>query len=120
MTESRDSAGASNTATISWTGGSDSSTANTSYDCYIPTINKTAAGTYDERHEWTVDKTVTPLEQGGYPGDVLVMNGNGGMVSSVRVAEEAARCEPEEGRVLTVLGVARYRVGDYEAALAVL
>ena len=30
-----------------------------------------AAGTYDERHEWTVDKTVTPLEQGGYPGDVL-------------------------------------------------
>jgi N-methylhydantoinase A len=27
----------------------------------------------------------------GYPGDVLVMNGNGGMVSSRRVAEEAAK-----------------------------
>jgi hypothetical protein len=45
--------------------------AETVVDCYIPTIEKTAAGTYDERHEWTVDKTVTPLEQGGYPGDVL-------------------------------------------------
>jgi hypothetical protein len=40
-------------------------------DCYIPTIDKTAAGTYDERHEWTVDKTVDPLEQGGFPGSVL-------------------------------------------------
>ncbi len=31
------------------------------------------------------------LEKGGYPGDVLVMNGNGGMVSSKRVAAEAAK-----------------------------
>ncbi len=31
------------------------------------------------------------LAGNGYPGDVLVMNGNGGMVSSARVAEEAAK-----------------------------
>ena len=31
------------------------------------------------------------LAQGGYRGDVLVMNGNGGMVSSQRVAREAAK-----------------------------
>ncbi len=31
------------------------------------------------------------LAANGYPGDVLVMNGNGGMVSSARVAEEAAK-----------------------------
>ncbi len=31
------------------------------------------------------------LAQGGYAGELLVMNGNGGMVSASRVAEEAAR-----------------------------
>ncbi|MCR9127181.1 MAG: hydantoinase/oxoprolinase family protein [Rhodobacteraceae bacterium] len=31
------------------------------------------------------------LAAGGYPGDVLVMTGNGGMVSSARVAAEAAK-----------------------------
>ncbi|MGI3166103.1 hydantoinase/oxoprolinase family protein [Pseudooceanicola sp. 200-1SW] len=31
------------------------------------------------------------LEQGGYAGELLVMNGNGGMVSARRVATEAAR-----------------------------
>ncbi|PJE30887.1 N-methylhydantoinase A [Pseudooceanicola antarcticus] len=31
------------------------------------------------------------LESGGYGGELLVMNGNGGMVSARRVAEEAAR-----------------------------
>ena len=31
------------------------------------------------------------LESGGYAGELLVMNGNGGMVSARRVAEEAAR-----------------------------
>ena len=40
-------------------------------NCYAPVPSKTAAGTYDERHEWEVEKTVTPLTQGGYPGDVL-------------------------------------------------
>jgi hypothetical protein len=40
-------------------------------NCYAPVPSKTAAGTYDERHEWDVDKTVTPLTQGGYPGDLL-------------------------------------------------
>jgi N-methylhydantoinase A len=31
------------------------------------------------------------LEKGGYRGEVLVMNGNGGMVSAARVSEEAAK-----------------------------
>ena len=31
------------------------------------------------------------LKSGGYHGDVLVMNGNGGMVSAARVAQEAAK-----------------------------
>ncbi|MDJ0824098.1 MAG: hydantoinase/oxoprolinase family protein [Rhodobacter sp.] len=31
------------------------------------------------------------LQEGGYHGQLLVMNGNGGMVSSARVAEEAAK-----------------------------
>ncbi len=31
------------------------------------------------------------LSKGGYGGDVLVMNGNGGMVSATRVAQEAAK-----------------------------
>ena len=38
-----------------------------------------------------VDRLRSELSGGGYKGDVLVMNGNGGMVSSARVAEEAAK-----------------------------
>ncbi len=38
-----------------------------------------------------VDRLRSELSGGGYAGDVLVMNGNGGMVSSARVAEEAAK-----------------------------
>jgi N-methylhydantoinase A len=38
-----------------------------------------------------VKRLRSELEANGYTGDVLVMNGNGGMVSSVRVAEEAAK-----------------------------
>jgi hypothetical protein len=49
----------------------DSSTAITTIDCYAPSISKTAAGTYDERHEWDVVKTVDPTYQAGYPGDTL-------------------------------------------------
>lgn len=63
--------GTSNTALITWTGGNDSSTANTAYTCYAPSITKTAFGTYDEKHDWVVEKTVDPLSQSGYPGDVL-------------------------------------------------
>ncbi|MCG6903335.1 MAG: hydantoinase/oxoprolinase family protein [Rhodobacter sp.] len=33
----------------------------------------------------------TALQNGGYTGQLLVMNGNGGMVSAARVAEEAAK-----------------------------
>ncbi|MEJ2707436.1 MAG: hypothetical protein P8074_07470, partial [Anaerolineales bacterium] len=49
----------------------DRSTAATEIDCYIPSISKTAAGTYDERHEWDVVKTVNPESQSGKPGDTL-------------------------------------------------
>jgi hypothetical protein len=49
----------------------DSSTATTVIDCYIPSIEKTAAGTYDERHEWDVEKTVSPLQQSAFAGDTV-------------------------------------------------
>ncbi|MDU9002353.1 hydantoinase/oxoprolinase family protein [Sedimentitalea todarodis] len=38
-----------------------------------------------------IRRLVRELQAGGYAGDVLVMNGNGGMVSSTRVAKEAAK-----------------------------
>lgn len=38
-----------------------------------------------------IQRLVRELKRGGYRGDVLVMNGNGGMVSSSRVALEAAK-----------------------------
>jgi hypothetical protein len=61
-----------NTAIVfSQSGEEDRDTATTYIDCYIPSISKTAAGTYDERHEWDVEKDVDPYDQSGYPGDVL-------------------------------------------------
>ncbi|MDI6876142.1 MAG: hypothetical protein QMC96_05150 [Methanomicrobiales archaeon] len=60
-----------NTATVWSEPFSDSSTAATSVNCYVPTISKTAAGTYDERHEWNVTKSVEPESRSGYPGDTL-------------------------------------------------
>jgi N-methylhydantoinase A len=38
-----------------------------------------------------IRRLVAELKAGGYGGDVLVMNGNGGMVSSTLVAQEAAK-----------------------------
>lgn len=38
-----------------------------------------------------IRKLLGALSKGGYTGDLLVMNGNGGMVSAHRVAQEAAR-----------------------------
>ncbi|MEY8829929.1 hydantoinase/oxoprolinase family protein [Sedimentitalea sp. XS_ASV28] len=38
-----------------------------------------------------IRRLVRELQGGGYAGDVLVMNGNGGMVSSAQVAREAAK-----------------------------
>jgi hypothetical protein len=40
-------------------------------NCYAPVISKDAAGTYDERHEWDVDKIVVETENFGFPGDLL-------------------------------------------------
>lgn len=62
----------SNTAEV-YSGGAlqDSDTATTEIDCYIPSISKTAAGTYDEHHSWTVTKTVTPLSQAAFIGETV-------------------------------------------------
>ncbi len=38
-----------------------------------------------------IARLIAELQRGGYGGDVLVMNGNGGMVSSAQVAREAAK-----------------------------
>ena len=60
---------AANTATITETGQSDD--ASVTVKCYAPTISKTAAGSYDENHYWDVEKSVDPMSQSGYAGDVL-------------------------------------------------
>ena len=39
---------------------------------------------------------------------------------ALRFSEEACRLEPENGHCLNTLGVAHYRVGNYEKALEVL
>lgn len=61
-----------NTATITETGANDD--ASVKVDCYIPEISKTAAGTYDEVHDWTVEKTVDVASQSGFAGDTLPFN----------------------------------------------
>jgi hypothetical protein len=61
----------SNTATITWTGGSDSAIANTSYHCYLWDVSKTAEGSYQDRYGWDITKTVDPESQSGFAGDTL-------------------------------------------------
>jgi hypothetical protein len=39
--------------------------------CYAPVVTKTASATYDETHTWSIEKSVTPTEQTGYPGEKL-------------------------------------------------
>ena len=47
-----------NTATLSDSSGViDSDDASVTVDCYLPSVSKTAAGTNDETHTWTIDKT---------------------------------------------------------------
>jgi hypothetical protein len=62
---------ADNTATITWTGGSDSDSAHTDYTCYIWDVSKTANGSYQDRYGWQITKTVDPESQTGYPGETL-------------------------------------------------
>ncbi len=62
---------ADNTATITWTGGSDNDDATTTYNCYLWDVSKTADGTYQDRYGWTIDKTVEPESQSGFAGDTL-------------------------------------------------
>ena len=47
-----------NTAVLTFSTGSDTATASTAVKCYAPVVTKTAAGAYDERHEWDVEKSV--------------------------------------------------------------
>lgn len=61
--------GENNTATLTSGDFNASSTASTAVDCYVPTISKTANGTYDEVHEWTIDKTVDPGTQSAFAGE---------------------------------------------------
>ena len=58
-----------NTAKINQTGQTD--TATVDVNCYAPVVSKTAAGTYDERHEWDVTKTVSPVSQSAFAGDTV-------------------------------------------------
>jgi tetratricopeptide (TPR) repeat protein len=67
-----------------------------------------------------------------YPEDLVALNnrawplvkGPGGEMSgyrkAVRYSEEACQLEPENGLSLNTLGIAYYRVGNYEKALAML
>ena len=74
----------SNTAILTYQTGSDTATANTAVKCYAPVVTKTAAGAYDERHEWDVEKSVTPTSQ-----DVLA-GGTGNFNWTVTVTETVA------------------------------
>jgi len=40
-------------------------------NCYLPSISKTADGTYDRIHTWEIDKSVVGPTNPGYPGDTL-------------------------------------------------
>jgi hypothetical protein len=52
-----------NTAVLTFETGSKTATASTAVKCYAPVVSKTAAGAYDERHEWAITKSVTPASQ---------------------------------------------------------
>jgi len=58
-----------NTAEIDETGAEAS--ANVDLTCYAPVVTKSASASYDETHTWTIEKSVTPESQSGYPGDTL-------------------------------------------------
>lgn len=45
--------------------------ASTTVTCYAPLVTKDASGSYDERHTWTITKTVDPESQSGFAGDTL-------------------------------------------------
>ena len=59
-----------NTATVNWDDDqSDDAYAETAFTCYGPVVTKDAAGTYDERHDWDVLKTVDPASQSAFAGE---------------------------------------------------
>ncbi len=69
-----------NTATINETGANDDATV--TVNCSIAVASKDAAGTYDERHEWDVEKSVDPETQDAFAGE------DGDYTWTVTVTEE--------------------------------
>jgi hypothetical protein len=57
-----------NTATIDETSASDDATV--TLNCYAPVVTKNASGSYDERHDWTVEKTVDVDTQNAFVADL--------------------------------------------------
>lgn len=60
-----------NEAGIVWTGGTDDDSATTTVDCYEPSISKTVLADYDERHSWSITKTVDPERQAAFAGETV-------------------------------------------------
>ena len=94
-----------NTATIVETGGKDP--ADVVVDCYAPVVTKTAAGTYDERHEWDVEKTVDPASQDAFAGDTASFDWTVVVTESVfeenfRVAGSITVVNPDPSAAMTV------------------
>jgi len=58
-----------NTAMINETGQYDNATI--TVNCYAPVVSKTAAGTYDEMHTWTIEKSVDQESQSAFAGDTV-------------------------------------------------
>jgi hypothetical protein len=40
-------------------------------DCYVPLVSKDANGSYDERHTWSITKSVDPASQDAFAGDTV-------------------------------------------------
>lgn len=78
-------------------GQTDSDNASTSFDCYAPVVSKTAEGAYVERHEWTVEKSVTPLSQSAFAGDTVEFDW------TITVQEEVTEESFEVSGVITVI-----------------
>jgi N-methylhydantoinase A len=78
-----------------------------------------------------ISRLETALSDGGYKGELLVMNGNGGMVSASRVAEEAAKtvmsgpasgvmAAAYSGRAAGILDLITYDMGGTSTDVALI
>ncbi len=112
---------ASNTATITWTDGSDSSTAITDYTCYIWDVSKTANGSYNNQYEWDITKTVDPESQSGLAGDTLEwtwsITWNSSFVSEVNHAVEGVITVNNPSNMELTVDVADQLSGGFAATV---